>query len=758
MQADTIYFRCTRGRMEYPELRVSFHQRNERDDRHYSVELNCVVPGEAADDLSGPFPIEFDWDDADSQAITLTRSDTSDRYGKWLTDAFFRDSRLREKFAFARGKAARYAALRVRLWLTPATPRLFSVLWERVQDPDTSAPLSMDEHVHLSRFLSGGKSPSLKMRPRDRLSALVVIANPQGLDNQSVGGRDLGQIDVNKEWLRAEASLKSIGVEKLFAPERASLENLMSTLRERREGFDILYLVCHGALVGGEPWLWLEDKDGAIDRVSGNKLAAQLRNMADPPRLVVLASCQSAGSGEEAQSGDRGELAALAPKLADAGVPAVIAMQSDVRMDTASKFFSTFFEELLRDSQIDRAVAVARSSVSGCPDWWVPVLITRLKLGRIWTEHGGPVGFAGLGDVARKVGRNDCTPILGPELASAWSGSPLKLAQRWAELFEFPMEPRESDSLPQVAQYVAYHRDRNFLTEQLSDYVREHAVRNFPDQVPADATDRSKTRLVDILTYVWKRNLDDQRQQADKDTAPKDAYWLLAQMPFPVYITTNHHDLLAEALRQTGKDPMVEVCRWRVFEADFGGWPSSVFEKHPRFRPSVEQPLVFHAFGHMGWPETLVLTEDNFFDYLIGITRNEQWTHTNEIGETGKAAIPAVVRTALSWRSLLFLGFRISDWEFRALFRRILAQEQSVWTASDELRRLYKHVAVQLDPAAGGEYLEPEGARKYLTEFFGTRNVSLQWGTANEYIDALHTAWKAAGSPYPGLEDLAKAR
>jgi hypothetical protein len=633
------------------------------------------------------------------------------------------------------------------------------VLWERLQDPNTGTPLSKDEHIHLSRFLSGGKSPSLRMRPRDRLSALVVISNPHGLDNQRVGGRDLGQIDVGKEWLRAEASLKSISVEKLFAPERATLDNLISKLRERFEGFDILYLICHGAIVDKEPWLWLEDKNGDIERVTGQRLADQLRQLADPPRLVVLASCQSNGRSGEASTGDQGELAAVAPKLAEAGVPAVIAMQSDIRVETASTFCSTFFKELLEDSQIDRAFTVARSAVSGSPDWWVPVLITRLRLGRIWNEHGGQIGFTGLGDVAQKVGTNSCTPIIGPELANPWTGSPLKLAQRWAEVFEFPMEPRESDSLPQVAQYLAFHRDRNFLTEQLSDYVREHVVRAFPDLAPPEATDRSKTALVDLVTEVWKRNLDAlQEGNVDKDALPKDPYLRLAQMPFPVYITTNRHDLLAEALRKANKDPKVEVCRWRIFEQDLEGWPSSVFEKEPRFRPTVERPLVFHAFGHMAWPDTLVLTEDNFFDYLIGITRNEQWTHTSEIGETGKAAIPAVVRTALSWRSLLFLGFRISDWEFRALFRRILAQEKSVWTASDELRRLYKHVAVQLDPAAAGEYLEPEGAREYLTDYFGTRNVSLQWGTANEYIEALYSAWKAAGSPQPGPKDLDKLR
>jgi hypothetical protein len=713
--------------MEYPELRVSFHLRDEHDERRYNVELNCVIPGEAAEDFSGPFPIEFDWDHPDSRAVALTRSDTSDRYGTWLSAAFFKDPGLREKFASARGKSAHHNALRVRLWLTPATPRLHGVLWERLQAPDTGTPLSTDEGVLISRFLSGGKPPPPKMRPRDRLRALVAIANPKGLDNQKE--RDLAPIAVEEELARAAASLKSIAIEKLVAPEPVSLENLTSKLRD---GFDILYLVCHGALVNDEPLLWLENENGGIDRVSGEKLAARVRQLPDPPRLVVLASCQSGGRGEEAHSGDRGELAALAPKLAAAGVPAVIAMQGDVEMKTAGKFFPVFFEELLKDGQIDRAVAVARAEISDYPDWWVPVLITRLRFGRIWSEHGGEAGFSGVDAVAAIISTNDCTPILGPDLVTAWTGSPMELAQRWAQRFEFPMASRESDSLPQVAQYLAYHRNPRFVIEQLGEYVREFVVRKFSHQIGPGAA-RAST-VVDLLNQSWRQGL-----QAAGEDAAKDPHWLLAQMPLPVYITTNRDDLLAEALRQVGKKPVVEVCRWRVFELQMSrpaGWPRSVFEDEPNYEPTVERPLVFHAFGHMRWPVTVVLTEDNFFDYLIGITKHEPQSRTKESGETGKAAIPQVVKDALSLRSLLFLGFRISDWEFRALFRRIEAQE------GRGVREL-KDIAVQLEPTASGEYLEPEGAREYLTGYFGNADVSIQWGSATAYIEALHAEWKA---------------
>jgi hypothetical protein len=738
--------------MECAELRVSFH-RDEHDDRRYDVELHRTVPGAADEDFSGPFRVEFDWDAADEVAIAGATADGSDPYGKWLTEAFFRDPGLREKFAAALALAAGHDGLRVRLCLTPGTRRLHNVFWERLLDPEGKQPLSTREGVRVSRFLAGGEARSMSLRPRSGLRALVAIANPAGLDNQTVNGRDLAPVAADEEWERAQSSLNGVGVFRLVG--RATLENLAAKLRD---DFDILYLVCHGALIDGEPWLWLEDETGGIDRAPGARLAARLKEMRSPPRLVVLASCRSSGMGETARSEDRGDLSALAPRLAEAGVPAVIAMQSDVRMTTAARFFPTFFTELLVDGQIDRAMAVARAAIAQREDWWVPVLITRLRFGRIWSEFGGGNRDAGLDRLVINVAHNLCTPILGPGLATDWTGSPRMIARLWAERFEFPMAPTESDNLPEVAQYLSYHRGRPFLLDQLEDFLRDYLARNFPDRLLPGAQDRGKTRIVDVITYAWLKSFEALRERAGAaQEEAKDAYWQLAGMPFTVYITTNRDDLLAEALRQRGKNPVVEVCRWPVFDDDLAtGWPRSIFQEKPHFRPDVDNPLVFHAFGHMRWPATLVLTEDNFFDYLIGITRHEQFVRTSETGETGRAAIPGVVRQALAWRSLLFLGFRISDWEFRTLFRRLLAQEKSVFTTqSDQLRQQYPHIAVQLDPASGGEYMEPEGAREYLKQYFGgPRNVGIYWGPAQSFIEDLHSSWKAAGANLPTAEDL----
>src|SRR5262249_52278797 len=79
------------------------------------------------------------------------------------------------------------------------------------------------------------------------------------------------------------------------------------------------------------------------------------------PRLVVLASCQGAGTGAGEAPAGPGALAALGPRLVGAGIPAVVAMQGDVSMGTVRVFMPAFFEALRpQNGLVDRAPAAAR--------------------------------------------------------------------------------------------------------------------------------------------------------------------------------------------------------------------------------------------------------------------------------------------------------------------------------------------------------------------------------------------------------------
>src|SRR5262249_55404165 len=99
-----------------------------------------------------------------------------------------------------------------------------------------------------------------------------------------------------------------------------------------------------------------------------------------------LASCQSGDMGAPVDEGD--SHAALGPKMAEAGIPAVVAMQGSVSMATVERFIPVFFRVLFREGRIDQAMAAARFEVRDRPDVASPVLFLRLRDGLMWYVPG----------------------------------------------------------------------------------------------------------------------------------------------------------------------------------------------------------------------------------------------------------------------------------------------------------------------------------------------------------------------------------
>jgi len=320
----------------------------------------------------GPYPASLDMDTLralEGQAAA---------YGQALTSALFADARLAAAFAAERGRAeGQGVPLRVRLLLSNGAGAL-GLRWELLGDPQSGIPLSLGRGVYFSRYLlpEGGASAPLPAR-RAALRALAAAANPSNL-----GSYQLERIDAAKELERAERGLSPIRVERLpSAPgDLCTLERLAS----RAEGADILYLACHGAYRRKVTSLFLEGEDGKVKRATGEELCLRLGQLEDPPRLVALAACESAGPG----TGEA--LSTLGMMLVAAGIPAVVAMQGPVSAVTLDLFLPRFFKELAQDGRIDRAMAAARLVASEQPDWWAPALFMRLRSARLW--EGEPPG------------------------------------------------------------------------------------------------------------------------------------------------------------------------------------------------------------------------------------------------------------------------------------------------------------------------------------------------------------------------------
>jgi hypothetical protein len=676
---------------EYADLEIGLHR---RDAGMYVIEFRFSQPNSEAD-------VRLDQGQSAYATFDLAEFKNLEydpaAYGQKLTQSFFAEPAVQTAFAQARVSAQSLGApLRIRLLIGPSASELNSLHWEMLRDPQNASPLSTGENLLLSRYLSSLDWRPVRLRAKGALRALVVVANPSDLSAYG-----LAPIDVEGELARARLGLGEIPVSafpELGSGRRATLNDLVACLRE--SDYDILYLVCHGALVKDEPWIWLEDDQGKVARASGSELVTRLNELATRPRLVVLASCESAGG----QAGDA--LAALGPRLAEAGIPAVLAMQGKISMQTVAELMPLFFQELQRDGQVDRALAVARGAVRQRPDHWMPALFMRLKSGRIWYVPG----FADEGNDFEKwsslvgfVHERTCTPILGPGLIEDVLGSRRNIAIRWAEKHGFPLARQDRDELPQVAQYVLTQQSPAYMPVAYRAALREGVLNRYQADLPAE--------LQQSGTWSTPQIQQAARRVAESYSAsnPDNPYRVLARLRLPIYITTTALDLMTEALIELGAEPVVRICPWNKWIPK----DKAIYEDEP----TVEKPLVYHLFGHYSVPSSHVLAEDTFFDYLIGVTQN-------------KNLIPSAVRAALSNTSLLFLGFQMDDWEFRVFFRFLMGQE------GKEMLKLYSHAAAQIEPEED-RILDVKRARKYLEEYFESEHIAIYWGSTEEFLKAL---------------------
>lgn len=681
-----------------PELEIFIHEKAEEG---YSVQVCFRDPDSDVDNRAEARGVSFDF------AALRQDEGAPQEYGRRLGEGLFEQQTLRSGYDQARAAAqSTDRPLRLRLSISASLPELHQIHWETLIDPGSDECLAIDQNILFSRHLSSFDMRPVRLRANSRLRALVVVASPANVSQYKPGGRALAEIDVDGEVARARAGLGEIPVTLLPSDgQRATLENLTALLRD--EAHDILYLVCHGAFIDGVTRLWLENDDGEAVVTAGSDLVRSLRALRRLPRLVVLGSCQSAGAGEESRNDDDGVLAALGPRLAEAGVPAVIAMQGNIMMNTVAQFMPEFFRQLQHDGQIDRAMAVARGKVRGRSDWWMPVLFMRLVSGRLWYERGfadEKEGYQRWPALVNQIRAHRCTPILGPGLVEPLIGSPRDLARHWAETYHFPLSARFSEDLPHVAQYLQTVQDWSFPRDELIRYASRGLLDRWPElgRGHAEPGEPSHDMLLRLLSAA---------RAVLQQQAAIEAHQALAELPFPIYITTNYDNLLPDALRQAGKEPHTDVCDWK-----------DAMEPPVDFSPTVERPLVYHLFGHLNDPDSIVLTEDDYFDYLIGYTR------------LNSRPKPSAVLPTLTNRALMFLGFRLSDWNFRVFFRSLMGKE------GRRLRGRYKHVAVQIDPEEGLR-TDSARARQYLERYFEDADINIYWGSVEDFVQELHEHW-----------------
>jgi hypothetical protein len=260
--------------------------------------------------------------------------------------------------------------------------------------------------------------------------------------------------------------------------------------------------------------------------------------------------------------------------------------------------------------------------------------------------------------LVENICRKRCTPVLGA--GACYPHLPLsnELAKKLLLQEEQGSKrrcPLPSDSgLQKVTEYIAVeNQDAALVKDRISDLLRGHT-----------------------------------RPRTDD---PRDIHSVMADLRLPVYLTTNYDDFMYRALEARVPGAIKDVARWSGLLKN----RKSRFDDG--YVPSVLQPVVFHLHGHWDDPDSIVVTEDDYLDYLVNIS--EDLSNNNK-----RPTLPLQIREAISRNTLLFVGYSLSDFNFRMILRGIM----------EKIGRAHRHVsvAVQYCPSEPGELED------YLRRYF----------------------------------------
>ncbi len=287
------------------------------------------------------------------------------------------------------------------------------------------------------------------------------------------------------------------------------------------------------------------------------------------------------------------------------------------------------------------------------------------------------------------------------------------LTKEWAVEIRYPMA--DDHNLARVSQYYQVEQKESLLAKTkylkfLTNYLLDI---NADDENYQDVVGQLRSQEASFSEIV---------QQLDFPRFPsgmEDPLRVLAKLPLKIYITTSYYNFIERALEAENKKPRTQVCFW-------SGGKLSAKPEHapdPLYEPSDTEPAVYHLYGLEDYPQTLVLSEDDYMNFLISVVED-----TN----TQNPLVPLRLREGLAESRLLLLGYRARDWDFRVLFRFIL-KYRSIDSAP-------RGMLIQLKPGSK-QSGNKEKSVEYLGNYFDKKQFDLDWTNPEKFIQKLWNEW-----------------
>ncbi len=349
---------------------VDFTIRVQKDGAGFSVRAAAVDATGRKTGEAGPEPL--DWAALQQhpawEKIVLIRESPFQvkardytEVGGMLFDALFRGQVLR-LFTGLYDHAvepSKDTALRLRLDIDERSPEAAVVPWEFLYWRDKRLHFATNSQILMTRQLLNMDYGAIKPLKIDGLPrVLMVIPEGSGLNTDTE--RDI-----------VKRALKSAKIEPVILEGKVDLGRLNDELADNGP-YHILHYIGHGDFEEddgeGIGYLRFNSADDSADEVwiEHSRIQNLLQTYRDDLRLVILNAC-SVGQVSARQSVERTGrgFVGMAPSILKAGVPAVLAMQYEIRDTIAIEFAETLYKRLSKSrwaGRIDDAVNQARNA------------------------------------------------------------------------------------------------------------------------------------------------------------------------------------------------------------------------------------------------------------------------------------------------------------------------------------------------------------------------------------------------------------
>jgi hypothetical protein len=202
---------------------------------------------------------------------------------------------------------------------------------------------------------------------------------------------------------------------------------------------------------------------------------------------------------------------------------------------------------------------------------------------------------------------------------------------------------------PDGSKYVYGEDLRPPLGGTLSELLAEKC--DLASKYPGENTRNLQRTSLFFETLRSRRQLVEEIENAVQvGKKPSPVLRGLAELGFPLIITTNFDQLLEKAMADAGKDPRVTV-----YTPDSTRPTDQYLDE-----PSADRPFLFKIHGDIGHPESIVITDEDYIQFVLRMTDQALYY-----------PVPDTFTYQFQRWTTLFVGYSLVDYNLRLLFKTL---------------------------------------------------------------------------------------